>query len=873
MTPPSIESTLCPTSAASCIPSQVPSYGPVSGSVTAYAIVNQVLSNITYSEFKKNEAAIDAAIIQTVKLSSQDSSIIVQILNITSTSRRRLSSLASLLIQYKITFPSNDVSGGSLSQKYDLVVSALTASVSNGNFTKNLHHVASASGIVVLTHTDASVAPSVSALVVTAQASVSPSSSTPRPSTGPVSGSFISPTPSQSLTVTSEPSVEISSHAPITSSSNTATNNGLSTANIVAIAILSISALSIFFFFMCFRAYQNISKGNKLRSIGDVEVGSIKLRSASDRLDEPLYKRHFPKTLATRDDSFFDSIYAENPRIAQQNLKATLNPLRQGSSSKPAIATAKRSVKAARLKRLNDKINEVLENFDKTLSRRDFNEYVSELGSVIQRKSKQTDQRLRPSRVPLHTTSVLESKVGNEDNGNSKSDDDEDNDDDENNELQTEVEIRRAAANQKLMDMVKIAHNEYLRCVEEEAAAALQLQEANRLVREAELRRDRESEKLVTIDQRLSILQSTIRDSNPRESMYLEQMKKESETRLSMIQSDIHELKLSTELRFNLQEAENKRVSAETRAEVLLKELGLLRNDMATAQSTSRHSVQVSAPVMRETTVSTTNTDSTQVHSDAGATTTNTDTSTTTTATATQVSEDIKKDLDRLAALEAKILLLETRVTAQQKEARVVELEMQIANESTITTLLKSDIASSSVANATVNSAYDAMTAEERELEIEAMIRMDMYESEATQYDYESSLAIAHYDQTFKSLEDEISQDMFLHEDEEEAMIQEAYNRILMEEEEEQNHLREVELEIEFERQQEDDYQNYLAQQEQATWLIQERERKEKAFQDFLRTKKESILSVELSRNQELEKQRAFEEYRLQRMGKKSSKK
>jgi len=633
-----------------------------------------------------------------------------------------------------------------------------------------------------------------------------------------------------------------------------------------------------------------MSKGNKLRSIGDIEVGSHKLRSASDRLDEPLYKRHFPKTLATRDDSFFDSIYADNPRIAQHNLKPTQNPLRQGSSNKPSVATAKRSAKAARLKRLNDKINEVLENFDKTLSRRDFNEYVSELGDVIQQESKQGGHRIqslnrkkqnRPTLSSDATTSTLHSKMqpsldhhvikdptssANTDyNDNLNSDDDEEDEDID--PLQTELEMRRAAANQKLMDMVKIAHNEYLKCVDEEAAAAQQLQEANRLVREAEMRKDRESEKLATIDQRLSVIQSL----NPRESMYLEQMKKESETRLSVLETDIRDLKQSTDLRSNLQDAESKRVAAETRAETLQKELEAFRTALST-----RNSVQSSAPVMRETTVmrdpardSATTTGSTS----SSAVTAVESSRNTTTATVSQVSEDIKKDLDRLAALEAKILQLETKVTTQQNESRIAELEMQLVNETALTSLFKSNTGS----GLTGSKALDAVTAEERDLEIEAMIRMDMYESENAQYEYESLEAMNSYGREFRSLEDEASHEMFLHEDEEEALIQEAYNRLLLEEQEEQDRLREIEWEIDVERQHEDEYQQYLAEQEHANWLKEERDRKEKAFQDFLRMKKESIQSIELSRVQELEKQRAFEEYKLQRLQlsskKKSSKK
>lgn len=229
------------------------------------------------------------------------------------------------------------------------------------------------------------------------------------------------------------------------------------------------------------------------------------------------------------------------------------------------------------------------------------------------------------------------------------------------------------------------------------------------------------------------------------------------------------------------------------------------------------------------------------------------------------MSEDLKKDLDRLAALEAKILQLEARVATQQNETRIAELELQLANESNIATLIKSGTAYSSY--------VPAQSEEEKDLEIEAMIRLDMYETENAQYEFESLATVNRYGQEFLSLEEEASQDIFLQEDEEEALIQEAYDRILMEEQTEQDRLREIELEIEFERQQEDDYQNYLAEQEHAAWLMEEKERKEKAFQDFLRMKKESIQAVELSRIQELEKQRAFDEFRLQRMGKKGSKK
>lgn len=559
--------------------------------------MNQVLSNITLADFQKNSKAINAAFIETVKLSAHDPTLDVQILNVTSARRRLTSSSSSLLIQYKIIFPTQGTTGPQLTKLYDTIVGSLKASVSSGNFTTNLRRVAVAAGVRVLVNTGANILPTVSNLIIEGVSYPSPS---PVNINGPVS-----------VNATMEPTVSVSNLNPVASSSKGTSSGGLSTANIAAIAVLSISAISILVFLMCFKAYQNMSKGYKMRSIGDIEVGSVKLRS-SGRLDEPLYKRHFPKTIATRDDSFFDSIYAENPRIAQQNLKPTQNPLRKGPSNKPAVASAKRSAKAARLKKLNDKINDILENFDKTLSRRDFNEYVSELGSVIQEESVPDKKPVR--KVPKRPVLSLDSKSKQPVRADPVDEVDDGESEDENDEILAEIEIRRTAANQKLLDMVKVAHNEYLKCVDEEAEAARQLQEANRLVREAELRKVRESEKLVTIDQRLSVIQSI----NPRESMYLEQMKRESEARLSVLETDIRDLKESTELRSNLQDAENKRVAAETRAEILQKELEAFRSALSTGQALTRQSVSAPAPVMRETTVSSTaNADKSQMVSSA----------------------------------------------------------------------------------------------------------------------------------------------------------------------------------------------------------------------------------------------------------------
>jgi len=118
----SVEPTASPSTTPSFEPSQTPSFSPVAGSVAAFAVVNQVLSNISLTDYKKNEKAINDAIIQTVQLSAQNPSIEVQILNASSSSsnqRRKLSSTSSLLLQYKIIFPLKDAAGNDLSSIYD----------------------------------------------------------------------------------------------------------------------------------------------------------------------------------------------------------------------------------------------------------------------------------------------------------------------------------------------------------------------------------------------------------------------------------------------------------------------------------------------------------------------------------------------------------------------------------------------------------------------------------------------------------------------------------------------------------------------------------------------------------------------------------